>query len=227
MATGKGAKPAAKPQETVVIDESPSEPAAALSYENYVTILDDVTLESWIEKLKKAPVFAFDTETDSLDNIAANLVGLSFAIEPGVAAYVPVAHDYLDAPDQISRQRALELLKPLLEDEKVRKVGQNLKYDRGVLQNYGIELRGIAFDTMLESYILNSVAGRHDMDSLSDRWLKHKTITFEDIAGKGKNQLTFNQIALEEAGRYAAEDADVTLQLHLKMWPELQQHKAR
>ncbi|MDI8106656.1 DNA polymerase I, partial [Salmonella enterica subsp. enterica serovar Anatum] len=168
----KGAKPAAKPQETVVIDESPSEPAAALSYENYVTILDDVTLESWIEKLKKAPVFAFDTETDSLDNIAANLVGLSFAIEPGVAAYVPVAHDYLDAPDQISRQRALELLKPLLEDEKVRKVGQNLKYDRGVLQNYGIELRGIAFDTMLESYILNSVAGRHDMDSLSDRWLK-------------------------------------------------------
>ncbi|OZH78305.1 DNA polymerase I [Salmonella enterica subsp. enterica serovar Heidelberg] len=180
----KGAKPAAKPQETVVIDES-----------------------------------------DSLDNIAANLVGLSFAIEPGVAAYVPVAHDYLDAPDQISRQRALELLKPLLEDEKVRKVGQNLKYDRGVLQNYGIELRGIAFDTMLESYILNSVAGRHDMDSLSDRWLKHKTITFEDIAGKGKNQLTFNQIALEEAGRYAAEDADVTLQLHLKMWPELQQHK--
>ncbi|ECP5783710.1 DNA polymerase I [Salmonella enterica] len=232
----KGVKPAAKPQETVVIDESPSEPAAALSYENYVTILDDVTLESWIEKLKKAPVFAFDTETDSLDNIAANLVGLSFAIEPGVAAYVPVAHDYLDAPDQISRQRALELLKPLLEDEKVRKVGQNLKYDRGVLQNYGIELRGIAFDTMLESYILNSVAGRHDMDSLSDRWLKHKTITFEDIAGKGKNQLTFNQIALEEAGRYAAEDADVTLQLHLKdadvtlqlhlkMWPELQQHK--
>ncbi|MCL6395280.1 DNA polymerase I, partial [Pectobacterium atrosepticum] len=151
----KGAKPAAKPQETVVIDESPSEPAAALSYENYVTILDDVTLESWIAKLKKAPVFAFDTETDSLDNIAANLVGLSFAIEPGVAAYVPIAHDYLDAPDQISRQRALELLKLLLEDEKVRKVGQNLKYDRGVLQNYGIELRGIAFDTMLESYILN------------------------------------------------------------------------
>ncbi len=109
--------------------------------------------------------------------------------------------------------------------KKARKVGQNLKYDRGVLQNYGIELRGIAFDTMLESYILNSVAGRHDMDSLSDRWLKHKTITFEEIAGKGKNQLTFNQIALEEAGRYAAEDADVTLQLHLKMWPELQQHK--
>jgi len=199
----KGTKPAAKPQETIVV----------------------ATLEEWIAKLKKAPVFAFDTETDSLDNISANLVGLSFAIEPGVAAYVPVAHDYLDAPDQIARDRALELLKPLLEDENAHKVGQNLKYDRGILANYGIELRGITFDTMLESYILNSVAGRHDMDSLSDRWLKHKTITFEEIAGKGKNQLTFNQIALEEAGRYAAEDADVTLQLHLKMWPELQQHK--
>ncbi len=117
------------------------------------------------------------------------------------------------------------MLKPLLEDEKALKVGQNLKYNRGILANYGIELRGIAFDTMLESYILNSVAGRHDMDSLAERWLKHKTITFEEIAGKGKNQLTFNQIALEEAGRYAAEDADVTLQLHLKMWPDLQKHK--
>ncbi|MFZ7338106.1 maltose/maltodextrin ABC transporter substrate-binding protein MalE, partial [Comamonas jiangduensis] len=183
-----------------------------ISYDNYVTILDEETLKAWIAKLEKAPVFAFDTETDSLDNISANLVGLSFAIEPGVAAYIPVAHDYLDAPDQISRERALELLKPLLEDEKALKVGQNLKYDRGILANYGIELRGIAFDTMLESYILNSVAGRHDMDSLAERWLKHKTITFEEIAGKGKNQLTFNQIALEEAGRYAAEDADVTLQ---------------
>ncbi|MEI2495259.1 maltose/maltodextrin ABC transporter substrate-binding protein MalE, partial [Acinetobacter baumannii] len=180
-----------------------------ISYDNYVTILDEETLKAWIAKLEKAPVFAFDTETDSLDNISANLVGLSFAIEPGVAAYIPVAHDYLDAPDQISRERALELLKPLLEDEKALKVGQNLKYDRGILANYGIELRGIAFDTMLESYILNSVAGRHDMDSLAERWLKHKTITFEEIAGKGKNQLTFNQIALEEAGRYAAEDADV------------------
>ena len=221
----KGAKPAAKPQETSVADEAPEVTATVISYDNYVTILDEETLKAWIAKLEKAPVFAFDTETDSLDNISANLVGLSFAIEPGVAAYIPVAHDYLDAPDQISRERALELLKPLLEDEKALKVGQNLKYDRGILANYGIELRGIAFDTMLESYILNSVAGRHDMDSLAERWLKHKTITFEEIAGKGKNQLTFNQIALEEAGRYAAEDADVTLQLHLKMWPDLQKHK--
>ena len=220
---GKGAKPAAKPAEAAVIVEE--EVAATLSAEHYVTILDEATLVEWIAKLKKAPLFAFDTETDSLDNISANMVGLSFAIEPGVAAYVPVAHDYLDAPDQIPRERVLELLKPLLEDDKVLKVGQNLKYDRGILANYDIELRGIAFDTMLESYTLDSVAGRHDMDSLSDRWLKHKTITFEEIAGKGKNQLTFNQIALEEAGRYAAEDADVTLQLHLKMWPQLQQHE--
>lgn len=222
----KGAKSAARPLAAAAdVAEAEEETATVLSAENYVTILDEQTLLTWIENLKKAPLFAFDTETDSLDNVSANMVGLSFAIEPGVAAYVPVAHDYLDAPDQIPRDRVLELLKPLLEDDKVLKVGQNLKYDRGVLANYGIELRGIAFDTMLESYILDSVAGRHDMDSLSDRWLKHKTITFEEIAGKGKNQLTFNQIALEEAGRYAAEDADVTLQLHLKMWPELQQNE--
>ncbi len=220
----KGAKPAAKPKETIVVDaeEQAEEEAVTLSFEHYETVLKESQLVAWIEKLKNAPVFAFDTETDSLDNISANMVGLSFATEPGIAAYVPVAHDYLDAPDQISRERVLELLKPILEDDKALKVGQNLKYDRGILQNYGIELRGIAFDTMLESYILDSVAGRHDMDSLSDRWLKHQTITFEAIAGKGKNQLTFNQIALEEAGRYAAEDADVTLQLHLKMWPKLQ-----
>lgn len=221
----KGAKPAAKPQETLVVEADAEEvPAAQLSADNYVTILDEAVLQEWIEKLKKAPLFAFDTETDSLDNVSANLVGLSFAIEPGVAAYIPVAHNYMDAPEQISCDRALELLKSLLEDEKALKIGQNLKFDRGILQNYGIELRGIAFDTMLESYTLDSVAGRHDMDSLSDRWLKHKTITFEEIAGKGKNQLTFNQIDLEQAGRYAAEDADVTLQLHLKMWPELQKH---
>lgn len=218
----KGAKPATLPQKTIEIEAEPEEPVSQLSYDNYVTILDEKVLVEWIERLKKAPLFAFDTETDSLDNISANLVGLSFATEPGVACYIPVAHDYLDAPDQISRERALELLKPLLEDEKALKVGQNLKYDRGIMQNYGIELRGIAFDTMLESYTLDSVAGRHDMDSLADRWLKHKTISFEEIAGKGKKQLTFNQIDLETAGRYAAEDADVTLQLHLKMWPKLE-----
>lgn len=219
----KGAKPAAQPHKAAEVEAEPEAPASQLSYDNYVTILDEKVLVEWIERLKKAPLFAFDTETDSLDNVSANLVGLSFATEPGIACYIPVAHDYLDAPDQISRERALELLKPLLEDDKALKVGQNLKYDRGIMQNYGIELRGIAFDTMLESYTLDSVAGRHDMDSLADRWLKHQTISFEEIAGKGKKQLTFNQIDLETAGRYAAEDADVTLQLHLKMWPKLEQ----
>ena len=192
----KGGKPAAKPAADAAPVDEEEEAASPLSAENYVTILDEDTLNAWIGKLKQAPVIAFDTETDSLDNVSANLVGLSFAVEPGHAAYVPVAHDYLDAPDQIPRERVLELLKPLLEDEKCLKVGQNLKFDRGILANYDIDLRGIAFDTMLESYILDSVAGRHDMDSLSSRWLKHKTITFEEIAGKGKKQLTFNQIAL-------------------------------
>ena len=220
----RGAKSPARPFEAAVVVEEDDEPATVLSADNYLTILDEETLKAWIPRLEKVPVLAFDTETDSLENVSANLVGLSFAVEPGVAIYIPVAHDYLDAPEQIPRERALELLTPLLEDEKVLKVGQNLKFDRGILQNYGIELRGIAFDTMLESYILDSVVGRHDMDTLADRWLKHTTITFEQIAGKGKNQLTFNQIDLEQAGRYAAEDADVTLQLHLKMWPKLQQH---
>lgn len=219
----KSGRTVAKPAEPVVTEKN-SDISATLSAENYVTILDETTLIEWLEKLKEAPLFAFDTETDSLDNVSANLVGLSLAVAPGVAAYIPVAHDYPDAPEQISRARALELLQPLLEDENLLKVGQNLKFDRGILANYGIELRGIAFDTMLESYTLNSVAGRHDMDSLAARWLKHKTVTFEEIAGKGKNQRTFNQIALEEAGHYAAEDADVTLQLHLKMWPELQRY---
>ncbi|KGQ11039.1 DNA polymerase I [Beauveria bassiana D1-5] len=218
----KGAKPTAQPQKAAEVDAEPEAPASQLSYDNYITILDEKVLVEWIERLKKAPLFAFDTETDSLDNVSARLVGLSFATEPGVACYIPVAHDYLDAPEQISSARALELLKPLLEDENALKVGQNLKYDRGIMQNYGIELRGIAFDTMLESYTLDSVAGRHDMDSLAERWLKHQTISFEEIAGKGKKQLTFNQIDLETAGRYAAEDADVTLQLHLKMWPKLE-----
>ncbi|MGE4801524.1 DNA polymerase I [Yersinia hibernica] len=205
------------------------EPAAAaevmavLSQDNYQTILDDATLNAWIERLKNAEVFAFDTETDGLDTLSSNLIGLSFAVAPGEAAYLPLAHDYLDAPVQLDRDWVLAQLKPLLEDDKALKVGQNLKFDQSMLARYGIELRGIAFDTMLESYVLDSVAGRHDMDSLAERYLNHKTITFEEIAGKGKNQLTFNQIALEQAGPYAAEDADVTLQLHLVLWPKLQQ----
>lgn len=198
------------------------ETSSVLPTDNYVTILDQALFDSWLEKLKNSDVFAFDLETDALDTLSANIVGISFAVAPGEAAYLPVAHDYLDAPEQLDRAGVLAQLKPLLEDASAWKVGQNLKYDRGVLRNYDIELAGIRFDTMLESYILNSVVGKHDMDSLAARWLKHKTVTFQEIAGKGKNQLTFNQIALEQAAHYAAEDADVTLQLHLKMWPELE-----
>lgn len=194
-----------------------------LSAENYTAILDEKTFYAWIEKLKQSELIAFDLETDSLNTINARIVGFCFSVTPGEAAYLPVAHDYLDAPAQLDLDFVLEHLKPILEDEDSAKVGQNLKYDRGVLANYDIELRGIRFDTMLESYILNSVRGKHDMDSLSSRWLNHKTISFEEVAGKGKNQLTFNQIELETAKNYAAEDADVTLQLHKKMWPELQE----
>ncbi|MCU7367457.1 DNA polymerase I [Pantoea stewartii] len=218
----QGKKSNRQAQQVLVDEPVKAEATSVLSAEGYVTILDQQTLDNWVEKLKKSDVFAFDLETDALDTLTANIVGLSFAIAPGEAAYLPVAHDYLDAPEQLDRDAVLAQLKPLLEDPDVSKVGQNLKYDRGVLKNYDIELAGIKYDTMLESYILNSVVGKHDMDSLSARWLNHKTVTFEEIAGKGKNQLTFNQIALEQAAHYAAEDADVTLQLHLKMWPELE-----
>lgn len=220
---GVKATSAAKSSASAVAETGKAAAEATLSQEGYVTILDEDTFAEWLEKLKKADVFAFDTETDGLDTLTANLIGLSFAIAPGEAAYLPVAHDYLDAPVQLDRAHVLATLKPLLEDEKALKVGQNLKFDMGLLARYDISLRGIAFDTMLESYVLDSVGGRHDMDSLSDRYLGHKTVTFEEIAGKGKKQLTFNQIALEQAAPYAAEDADVTLQLHLAMWPQLQE----
>ncbi|EOJ9615286.1 DNA polymerase I [Serratia marcescens] len=221
---GAGAKAAGGAKPAAAAAEAPKALAEAkLSQDGYVTILDEAAFTDWLARLKKADVFAFDTETDGLDTLTANLIGLSFAIAPGEAAYLPVAHDYLDAPPQLDRAYVLEALKPLLEDDKALKVGQNLKFDMSLLARYGIEMRGIAYDTMLESYVLDSVGGRHDMDSLADRYLGHKTITFEEIAGKGKNQLTFNQIALEQAAPYAAEDADVTLQLHLAMWPQLKQ----
>ncbi|WP_061799656.1 DNA polymerase I [Serratia ficaria] len=221
---GAGVRTAGAAKPAAAAPEAPKAAAEArLSQDGYVTILDEDTFAVWLQRLKKAEVFAFDTETDGLDTLSANLIGLSFAVAPGEAAYLPVAHDYLDAPAQLDRAYVLETLKPLLEDEKALKVGQNLKFDMSLLARYGINMRGIAFDTMLESYVLDSVGGRHDMDSLADRYLGHKTITFEEIAGKGKNQLTFNQIALEQAAPYAAEDADVTLQLHLAMWPQLHQ----
>ncbi|WP_367987637.1 DNA polymerase I [Vibrio sp. NTOU-M3] len=197
--------------------------AVTIDRSKYETILDEASFNAWLEKLKTAEVFAFDTETDSLDYMVANLVGLSFATEEGVAAYVPVAHDYLDAPEQLDRDWVLEQLKPILEDDAQAKVGQNLKYDASVLARYGIEMKGIKHDTMLASYVYNSVGGKHDMDSLALRFLQHSCISFEQIAGKGKNQLTFNQIELDEASPYAAEDADVTLRLHDRLFANLEQ----
>ncbi|MFQ2553247.1 DNA polymerase I [Aeromonas caviae] len=201
-------------------DEEGGTPAAAIETD-YRCILDEAEFDEWLARLQAAPLFAFDTETTSLDYMEARVVGVSFAIEPGKAAYVPFGHDYLGAPVQLTEAVVLGKLKPLLEDPTRLKVGQNLKYDRNVLLNHGIELQGIAYDTMLESYVLNSTASRHDMDSLARRYLNVETISFEDIAGKGVKQLTFNQIELELAAPYAAEDADITLRLHQALWGKL------
>ncbi|AVQ87839.1 DNA polymerase I [Plesiomonas shigelloides] len=228
MLTPNPAAAAPRARPTASASDS-AEPAAAamapvtLDRSAYQTILQMSELDAWLDKLRAAPYWVLDTETDGLDYMTANLIGLSFATAAGEAAYLPVAHDYLDAPEQLDRDTVLARLKPLLEDTDSRKVGQNLKFDQSILARYGIELRGIWSDTMLESYVLNSVAGRHDMDSLSERHLGHQTITFEEVAGKGKNQLTFNQIPLEQAATYAAEDADVTLRLHEVLWPQLEQ----
>ncbi|EGR1894137.1 DNA polymerase I [Vibrio vulnificus] len=197
--------------------------AANIDRSQYQTIFDQATFDIWLDKLKASELFAFDTETDSLDYMVANLVGLSFAVAEGEAAYVPVAHDYLDAPEQLDREWVLAQLKPLLEDDTKAKVGQNLKYDASVLARYGIEMKGIKYDTMLASYVYNSVGGKHDMDSLALRFLQHSCISFEQLAGKGKNQLTFNQIDLNEAAVYAAEDADVTLRLHNRLFANIEQ----
>ncbi|AVH27369.1 DNA polymerase I [Vibrio diabolicus] len=200
--------------------------AVTIDRSQYETILDEETFNAWLDKLQTAELFAFDTETDNLDYMLANLVGLSFAVDEGIAAYVPVEHDYLDAPEQLDRDWVLGQLKPILEDAAKAKVGQNLKYDASVLARYDIELKGIKHDTMLESYIYNSVGGKHDMDSLALRFLQHSCISFEQIAGKGKNQLTFNQIELEQASPYAAEDADVTLRLHNRLFANIEQDES-
>ncbi|MGN5106895.1 DNA polymerase I [Aeromonas hydrophila] len=202
-------------------DDEGAAPVAAIETD-YRCILDEAEFDEWLARLQVAPLFAFDTETTSLDYMEARVVGVSFAIEPGKAAYVPFGHDYLGAPVQLTEAVVLGKLKPLLEDPARLKVGQNLKYDRNVLLNHGIELQGIAYDTMLESYVLNSTASRHDMDSLARRYLNAETISFEDIAGKGVKQLTFNQIELEQAAPYAAEDADITLRLHQALWGQLE-----
>ncbi|MCG6896922.1 MAG: DNA polymerase I [Thiocapsa sp.] len=192
------------------------------AHPGYEVVLTQDAFEAWMARLETADLFAFDTETTDLDYMRAELVGLSFSLEPEQAAYVPVAHTYPGAPDQLDRQAVLARMRPLLEDPSHPKVGQNLKYDMSVLARYDIELRGIAHDTMLESYVLDSTATRHDMDSLAKKYLDQDTVHFEDIAGKGAKQLTFDQIPLEQAGHYAAEDADVTLRLHRALWPRLE-----
>ncbi|MBK1708380.1 DNA polymerase I [Marichromatium gracile] len=199
---------------------APEAPQGAAA--DYQVVLDRDGFLDWVERLRAAPLFAFDTETTALDYMRAEIVGVSFATEPGAAAYVPLAHTCPGTPEQLDRDWVLGELKPLLEDPERAKVGQNLKYDMSVLARHGITLRGIAHDTMLESYVLDSTAGRHDMDSLAKRYLDCDTIAFEDIAGKGVKQLTFDQIPLEQAGPYAAEDAEVTLRLHRHLWPRLE-----
>ena len=202
-------------------EASELEPAAA-SVE-VTTVLEQAVFDDWLAKLEAAELFAFDTETTSLDYMVAEVVGVSFAVEPGAAAYVPLAHDYPGAPDQLNRDAVLEALRPLLEDAQTAKVGQHLKYDANVLANHGITLRGIQDDTMLESYILDAAGSRHDLDTLALKYLGQRTIHFEDIAGKGAKQLTFNQVPIEQAAPYAAEDAEVTLRLHQMLSEKLNQ----
>ena len=195
-------------------------PAIQIDRSRYETLLTEADLNRWVEKLKQAKLFALDTETDNLDYMAANLVGISFALENGEAAYLPLQLDYLGAPKTLEKTTALTLLKPILENPAIQKVGQNFKYDLTIFARNDIDVQGVAFDTMLESYVLNST-GRHNIDDLAKRYLGHQTITFEEIAGKGKNQLTFNQIPLEKAAEYAAEDADVTMKLQQVLWEKL------
>ena len=189
---------------------------------DYQCVFDEATLETWIECLESAEVFAFDTETTSLDYMQARVVGLSFAVEPDRAAYVPLAHDYPGVPQQLDRETVLERLRPLLESSVHGKLGHHLKYDRNVLANHGIALEGIRHDTMLESYVLDATANRHDLDTLCAAHLDHRNIKYEDVAGKGAKQIPFSAVSLEDATPYAAEDADMTLRLHRLFWPRLE-----
>ncbi len=188
----------------------------------YHAILTHQGLDEWIKKLAAAPLVAFDTETTSLNYINAELVGLSFSIKAGEAIYIPVGHNYLDAPKQLDRHEVLAKLKPLLENTQIKKVGHHIKYDKEVVANYGINLQGIAYDTMLESYVLDSIASRHDLDTLTLKYLNHKNISYEEVAGKGAKQICFSEVAIDVVTQYAAEDADITLQLHEKFWPAIE-----
>lgn len=228
VSVGSSESPSAAPivESTIASVPAPVIAASSPVEKHYTIITEQSVLDEWIAKLTQAELFSFDTETTSLEIMDARIVGVSFAIEAGVAAYVPCGHDYMGAPDQLPLESVLAQLKPLLEDSKKLKVGQNLKYDRSVLLNYGVELRGIAFDTMLESYVLNSIGSRHNMDDLAQKYLDYTTVTFTELAGKGAKQLTFNQLPIESAGDYAAEDADITLRLHQAIWPELEKIKS-
>ncbi len=208
------------------LQELGNETAKKESEVNYTILTQKEELEAWIKRLEACELFAFDTETTSLDPMQAELVGISFSIKPGEAAYVPLAHDYAGAPEQLDRDETLDALRPLLKNAKILKVGQHIKYDMNVLSNYGIEVNGVAFDTMLESYVFNSTGSRHDMDSLALKYLGRQTTHYEEIAGKGARQISFSQVAVDVAGHYAAEDADITLQLHHTLWPKLQQEPA-
>jgi DNA polymerase-1 len=204
-------------------DQPPVTPAVLVGVvRRYETITQWADLQRWLDQLRSADLFAFDTETTSLDYMSAEIVGVSFGLEAGVAAYVPLRHDYAGAPEQLDRDRVFAALKPILEDPERGKIGHHLKYDAHVLANHGIQLAGMRFDTMLESYVLNSVATRHDMDSTALCYLGIRTVTYEDVAGKGAKQLPFNQVPVDKAAAYAAEDADVTLCLHKTLWPQLQ-----
>jgi DNA polymerase-1 len=194
---------------------------SAVTTRHYETILTEAQLNAWLDKVSAAPLVCFDTETTSLDPMQAQLVGMSFAVEAGHAAYLPLAHDYVDAPVQLDFAATLARVKPLLENPAIHKVGQNLKYDMHILANHGIALKGIAHDTLLQSYVLESHR-QHNMDDLAMRHLGIKTITFEEVAGKGAKQVGFNQVPVEQATEYAAEDADITLQLHRTLYPQIE-----
>jgi DNA polymerase-1 len=223
--TAPEAGPATSPPSTAVVPSTVGLDAhaqmIASAPRRYETITTDAHLDDWIRKLEGAELFAFDTETTSLEYMHASIVGVSFAVAPGVAAYLPLRHDYAGAPDQLDRDASLAKLKPLLESERHSKVGHHLKYDAHVLANHGIQLRGMRFDSMLESYVWNSTATRHDMDSVAERYLGIRTIHYEDVAGKGAKQIPFSQVPVDKAAEYSSEDSDVTLRLHQVLWPQI------
>jgi DNA polymerase-1 len=231
VAPGEGAAPTA-PDAPAASGQPPIQGAPAAGISDgaqiiaaaprlYDTITSEAKFDEWLRLLEAAELFAFDTETTSLEYMRAEIVGVSFAVAPGKAAYLPLRHDYAGAPDQLDREASLARLRPLLESEKHAKVGHHLKYDAHVLANHGITLRGMRYDSMLESYIWNSTAIRHDMDSVAEKYLGIRTIHYEDVAGKGAKQITFSQVPVDKAAEYSAEDADVTLRLHQVLWPQI------